>query len=494
MEHRLLFILIAVMLAVEGGPRGWAGDPRMEERVLNILEAVGLGACELPRFRSEDIGHADVLRQHGSAALVTLADDANGASLSDRAAFLSDKEFGQVDITPQDSFLFSHFGGKLADQLPTPQFDWRLRQRMREWVDRWSVLNASSTPPENVFGGSIGTTNMLEELGRFRERWLLELGQQRQPSDFVFSESSLLSLGASGSGLTFHAHWESWVAQFVGSKLWFLFPPKRVPSEPTLSRLMLSPPHQWLADIPSLPPASRPMLCLQRERELVWLPDFWMHATLNIGDSLGFGGQLFPTRVKRRQALDALLQEEPLSYFAASTVFQNLPKSATRESRLKSIEEALRISPLHMSTRLLAIEYARAQGEWGAKKAAKLLLDGVDALDVQVNAYMLQNASVARCIAMLAWKAAALVENGQASLRGATMDLINAARRAALRALELKEDERMAQTLLKLLEPPADAKASPIGTSEEIVVDASGTVARRRTSSAARRRHKKLKR
>ena len=68
--------------------------------------SVGTDTCELPRFSSADIGDANVLRKHGSAAIVTLPDDATAAPVLDRTAFLKNDAFGKIQVTPEDSFLF----------------------------------------------------------------------------------------------------------------------------------------------------------------------------------------------------------------------------------------------------------------------------------------------------------------------------------------------------------------------------------------------------
>ena len=193
------------------------------------------------------------------------------------------------------------------------------------------------------------------------------------------------------------------------------------------------------------------------------MPDFWLHATLNVGDAVGFGGQLDPARVKRRQALDRLLASAPRNYFASTMVFTNMAKNSP--GRLAVIEKTLAMSPLHMSTRVHAIQHVRAQGVSGAKKATLFLSEGVDAFEVQLRAFGLSLAPVSHCIALLAWKAAALIRDGTASLSGATEELIDVARQAALRALELDPSEKMAKSLISLLKPPEDV----------VSVDASGT-------------------
>ena len=52
-------------------------------------------------------------------------------------------------------------------------------------------------------------------------------------------------------------------------------------------------------------------VCLQRAGQILWLPDFWQHATVNIGDTVAMGQQLGVKSVRRVQAIDELTQHTP---------------------------------------------------------------------------------------------------------------------------------------------------------------------------------------
>ncbi|XP_075021935.1 jmjC domain-containing protein 8 isoform X8 [Calonectris borealis] len=68
----------------------------------------------------------------------------------------------------------------------------------------------------------------------------------------------------------------------LGSQRWFLYPPDKTPhfhpNETTLA---------WLhRTYPALPPAERPLECTLRPGEVLYFPDRWWHATLNLDTSV----------------------------------------------------------------------------------------------------------------------------------------------------------------------------------------------------------------
>ena len=98
-----------------------------------------------------------------------------------------------------------------------------------------------------------------------------------------------------GQGLGFHTHAHTWLGLIAGVKAWLLFEPGAFPrgnlSFPNRmlgAERMLS---QWAADGEGEEGAARPMLCFQHPGEILYLPTGWAHATLNLGETVGIGGQ-----------------------------------------------------------------------------------------------------------------------------------------------------------------------------------------------------------
>ncbi|XP_059717173.1 jmjC domain-containing protein 8 isoform X2 [Haemorhous mexicanus] len=89
-------------------------------------------------------------------------------------------------------------------------------------------------------------------------------------------------IAGSGSGVPFHWHGPGFSEVIFGRKRWFLYPPDRTPhfhpNESTLAWLQ----HTY----PTLPPAQRPLECTLRPGEVLYFPDRWWHATLNLDTSV----------------------------------------------------------------------------------------------------------------------------------------------------------------------------------------------------------------
>ncbi|NXS29253.1 JMJD8 protein, partial [Pomatostomus ruficeps] len=89
-------------------------------------------------------------------------------------------------------------------------------------------------------------------------------------------------VAGSGSGVPFHWHGPGFSEVIFGRKRWFLYPPDKTPhfhpNETTLA---------WLQNTyPTLPPGQRPLECTLRPGEVLYFPDRWWHATLNLDTSV----------------------------------------------------------------------------------------------------------------------------------------------------------------------------------------------------------------
>ncbi|NXU80749.1 JMJD8 protein, partial [Oreotrochilus melanogaster] len=89
-------------------------------------------------------------------------------------------------------------------------------------------------------------------------------------------------IAGSGSGVPFHWHGPGYSEVIFGRKRWFLYPPDHTPhfhpNETTLAWLH----HTY----PTLPRAQRPLECTLRPGEVLYFPDRWWHATLNLDTSV----------------------------------------------------------------------------------------------------------------------------------------------------------------------------------------------------------------
>ncbi|XP_071975827.1 jmjC domain-containing protein 8-like [Engystomops pustulosus] len=89
-------------------------------------------------------------------------------------------------------------------------------------------------------------------------------------------------IAGSGTGVPFHWHGPGYSEVIYGRKRWFLYPPDKTP-EFNPNRTTLS----WMLETyPLLPAAERPIECTIRPGEVLYFPDHWWHATLNLDTSV----------------------------------------------------------------------------------------------------------------------------------------------------------------------------------------------------------------
>ncbi|KAM4819925.1 jmjC domain-containing protein 8 [Thomomys bottae] len=89
-------------------------------------------------------------------------------------------------------------------------------------------------------------------------------------------------IAGAGSGVPFHWHGPGFSEVIYGRKRWFLYPPEKTPEfHPNKTTL------SWLQDIyPALTPSARPLECTVHAGEVLYFPDHWWHATLNLDTSV----------------------------------------------------------------------------------------------------------------------------------------------------------------------------------------------------------------
>ncbi|XP_022372651.1 jmjC domain-containing protein 8 [Enhydra lutris kenyoni] len=89
-------------------------------------------------------------------------------------------------------------------------------------------------------------------------------------------------IAGAGSGVPFHWHGPGFSEVIYGRKRWFLYPPEKTPEfHPNKTTLA------WFQDIyPTLVPSAKPLECTVQAGEVLYFPDRWWHATLNLDTSV----------------------------------------------------------------------------------------------------------------------------------------------------------------------------------------------------------------
>ncbi|KAJ8253674.1 hypothetical protein COCON_G00202860 [Conger conger] len=114
--------------------------------------------------------------------------------------------------------------------------------------------------------------------------WQLLFEHYQAPRYLLPHTSGAYSFGIAGpgTGVPFHWHGPGYSEVIYGRKRWFLYPPDKGPDfHPNRTTL------SWVRDTyPSLPPEERPIECTIRPGEVLYFPDHWWHATLNLDTSI----------------------------------------------------------------------------------------------------------------------------------------------------------------------------------------------------------------
>ena len=97
------------------------------------------------------------------------------------------------------------------------------------------------------------------------------------------AESIQFYLGGTGSGTQPHWHTASWNAVLRGRKRWLLWPPERA----SYAQL-----HVAISVDAARAAGGEPLVCEQREGDVLIVPPLWGHATINLVPSLGFATEL----------------------------------------------------------------------------------------------------------------------------------------------------------------------------------------------------------
>jgi hypothetical protein len=123
--------------------------------------------------------------------------------------------------------------------------------------------------------------------GRIQQLW----SENLLPAYFKSSEySPVFAAGQEGTGIPFHQHYGAFIEVLFGRKRWALYPPSASPKfSPSQSH------SGWISHVlPTLSNEDRESLqeCVQHPNEVMYVPQDWYHAVLNLGETVAIGGQM----------------------------------------------------------------------------------------------------------------------------------------------------------------------------------------------------------
>ena len=119
-------------------------------------------------------------------------------------------------------------------------------------AQKWNALMNKYTPPEMVVR--------------------LNGGQVRRRPSF--------GIAGNATGAPWHKHGPGFAEVVHGEKKWWFLPPSVTPPGVVRGQAV----GEWLAEVlPELPQGQRPIACTAGPGDIVYVPDGWYHATLNLG-------------------------------------------------------------------------------------------------------------------------------------------------------------------------------------------------------------------
>jgi tetratricopeptide (TPR) repeat protein len=423
MPSRWLLALQSLLctLAMTDGGGGWASDPELWALVhrlpgprcaLSSPDDAGAPSAAVSEGVEEGVHESDAHTQAQAQAKARLLRMSAGdwpAHWSDRDAFVD--RYGGVWVEQRGSLVTAQGGASRQQDRHLGR-----GQPLREVLHTWGnttragandldlagrvVFESAGTPGWREVGESCSADTWWPAMKSELQK-LLHYRQRGDDGD----QQPLLSIAPSREGLARHTHGAAWLALLAsgGGKWWLLHPPnaagtawatERRSSLQWLRLLAEAAPHSGQTvrsdrNATKLPPGVQ--WCLQLPGEVLILPAFWHHQTLNIGDSVAVGGQSNAMQWTNPREAVAQLEErletsstaavpnprllEALSdahRAAAAAIASSTTRSSSHdESSLRYMLKAIAAEPLNSR---LALRGARGAHELGRHALAAELL------------------------------------------------------------------------------------------------------------------------
>lgn len=172
------------------------------------------------------------------------------------------KEFGDkyVTVSSANTYSYKRYSMKLANYLEDfilPYDKIKNRPELQYGNETWYFF---------------GENNITE--------WKSLLDLYQRPTYELPGHTHVYSFGIARfyTGVPFHFHGPVFAETLVGRKRWFLYQPNQAPNfDPDKSTL-----HWFLDEYPKLSEKNKPLECVLNPLEVIYFPDKWLHATLNL--------------------------------------------------------------------------------------------------------------------------------------------------------------------------------------------------------------------
>ena len=146
-----------------------------------------------------------------------------------------------------------------------------------------SGKNAMTTAPWQIFDHNALSTGPGQSLDRIVRKALPQWM-------YTPAMRAALSVGGKDAGTQFHKHSDGFSLLFVGHKRWWMTPHESMPV-PTFPADKI-PIKVWADELfPSLDLTDKPSHCVQAPGDIIYVPDGFYHATVNLDDTIGIAAQ-----------------------------------------------------------------------------------------------------------------------------------------------------------------------------------------------------------
>lgn len=247
----VLVLLKAEQLSADGG--GWSlnSDYRLNDE----------GPCNIDVLDGSSISHREFIERYAYSRPVIL----RGLTDNSKFRFLCSK-----------SSLLEEYGDRRVRLSTANTYSYRkVDVPFREYVEmllRPQSVDALGSDTLYFFGDN-----------NFTE-WQSLFEHYASPPYVLPRTSGAYSFGIAGpgTGVPFHWHGPGYSEVIYGRKRWFLYPPDMEPHfHPNRTTL------SWVTETyPNLPEDEAPLECTIRPGEVLYFPDRWWHATLNLDTSV----------------------------------------------------------------------------------------------------------------------------------------------------------------------------------------------------------------
>uniref|UniRef100_A0A3Q2TVI6 Jumonji domain containing 8 n=1 Tax=Fundulus heteroclitus TaxID=8078 RepID=A0A3Q2TVI6_FUNHE len=243
--------LLCAAGAEDGG--GWSqpADPSLQEE----------GVCTIDVLHASELSHQQFIDRYAFSRPVVLrglTDNTNFQLLCSKSSLL--EKFGSLKVRLSTANTHSY---RKVDVLFQQYVDELLRPQARDALGSETLY----------FFGDNNFTEWQNLFDRYR------------PPPYVLPDTTgaySFGIAGPGTGVPFHWHGPGYSEVIYGRKRWFLYPPGKEPHfHPNRTTL------SWLRETyPYLPEEEAPLECTIRPGEVLFFPDRWWHATLNLDTSV----------------------------------------------------------------------------------------------------------------------------------------------------------------------------------------------------------------